>query len=395
MIYFITIPVILLKIFTTFGKNMKYHQHFFIIIYCATITFTSSSMEQSLIFHEQKKIITIENPRGGQYVCQNKIAIINKERRSYVLDLNTKKEQTITSSSFYSDYNYPIILSKNNKIITYNERTLSIYDIKTGEYKKKESLNLRSLEWDSSNNTIFFSELNNITQWNYNNERETTDILKNDVKVIAIQPEQKIICSTNSREIFLHDLNDNNLPIIKTIPYTGFFCLHFYKFSPDGSYLAIGNSKKIMIINLKNNTNKHESLLIKDAKEFFKKILFHPNNLILAILCTHNIEDISGKIFPQYFVRYYDIKTLALIDETEQFQSNNSYDIGFSPNGYFIIITLDDKCIELPVYCAIKEKCIHSLYVLNQFKYYYNQNLPKDVTRYIIKTLCNNIISGY
>lgn len=384
---------------------MEYsHYHFVIIIYFLITPLTYIAMENKkihTIFSEINEITTVEEPIRARLLPDHRIIIVNKEGSTYIVDPKIQQPQKINSFPFQQNsLIFPIIQNNKDKIISCKDNTVIINDAKTGKriWNTQEQERISSLAWSPLNNTIFLSYFpinNNIKEYNYvTRNYKTIATSKPHCHLIAMHPKEKIICIADMHgNISLHELN-NTLSIIKRVDLSEDFkkvLCNFCQYNSDGSYIAVGHNKKIIILDQNKTLNKYPCLQ-PQKYESFQEIAFHPSSSILAILYAH-IEKLTNKItYTKQFVRYYDIKILQCIGQTIEFYSADSHDLAFSQDGYNIIITLDDKCVKLPVFFAIKEKYLYSLCVLNQFKYNNEQNLPQDVAQYILNILLKSIV---
>lgn len=399
---------------------MKHH-YLFTIIYFLIIASSCDAMEKDIlthhIFNHIQEIMTIGYPRCARLLTNNHAVIIDKDQDTYIVNLKTKISQQINSSYNKEDLSIPILQSNDNIISTYCGKTITIYDAHTNvqKWNKTEARLAHSLAWKPTQNTIFLclypensKKANKIKKYNYaTNDDEEIFIEDRQYKFITLHPTEEIMCLIdNHGNIYWHELNDTGskhkkLPIRNDVKGgTGLSFSCHYNF--DGSYLAAGYTNKIKIVD--HNKKPNPLLYLTSPKgEFFEEILaqenetfhaitFHPNNTILAILCSYQLSTIPGCTHKNQYVRYYDVKTLQCIEKTIAFHSLYSHDLAFASDGFSIIITLEDKCITIPVTFAIKEKCLYALLSLNQCKDEYEQMLPKDITRYITYTLIKSML---
>jgi hypothetical protein len=80
-----------------------------------------------------------------------------------------------------------------------------------------------------------------------------------------------------------------------------------------------------------------------------------------------------------------NIKTGHCIGESSEFDSSDSYDFCFSDDGFEGTVVLPNKCVRMHIPFAINNKCIYSLFVLNQLNNY--TYWPQDVNRYCVNIL--------
>jgi hypothetical protein len=202
-----------------------------------------------------------------------------------------------------------------------------------------------------------------------------------------MHPKQETMCIADSLgNISLHTLDDlfskpRIIHVFNKKLRHRFFCLY----SCDGSYIVAGKESKLYIIDPDAKTNNHPRIKAK-RDEMFKDIAFHPNGSVLAILCSKVMNPKSRNFcIINQFVRYLNIKTMQCVSESPLLKFNHSYNISFSDDGFEVVVALPDRCVRMHVPFAVKEKCIHSLCVLNQLKKLFN--LPNDITRYCLNFL--------
>jgi hypothetical protein len=404
---------------------MKYH-HLFIIVYFLIAILCCNAMEENkilthLLLNRIEKITAVEKPRRARLLTNDRAVIHDENQDTYIVNLETKISQRISPSDNIKDISFHSILqSNNNKIITCCGKTVIIYDAHgLVERSKITETEIQSLAWNSAQNTIFFCLYPENAEWNYQKTNKIkkynyetnncTEVFIDDrqYKFITMHPKEEIICLIdNVDRIHFHTLYDTNstrerLPIINSI-YENIESFFSCQYNSDGSYLAAGYTNKIKIINHNKKPNpllytsspqgEFFEAILAEENETFHEIAFHPNNIILAILCSYSLGNIPGTTRKKQYVRYYDIKTLQCIDKTIEFDSRYSHDLAFSHDGFAIIITLEDKCVKIPVNFAIKEKCLYTLLTLNHFKNGSQHILPKDITHYIINTLIKSIV---
>jgi hypothetical protein len=400
---------------------MKHH-HLFIIIYFLIALSPCDAMEKKnilthLIFNNIEKITAVEKPRRARLLANNHAVIIDEKQDTYRVNLETKASQKINHSYSKENLSIPILQIDNDKIITCCGKTAVIYNAHTGvkEWSKTTTTTIQSLAWNEAQNTIFLCHYpehsrirNKIEKYNYiTDDCEKLFTEDRQYKFITIHPKEETICLiSNNGSIYWHILNNTNsthkkLPIPndgKEGTESSFSC----QYNSDGSYLATGYTNKIKIVD---HNKKPNSLLYLSAPkgEFFEEILaqanetfhqisLHPNNSILAILCSYESCTIPGITHKKQYVRYYNVKTLQCIDQTIEFDSRYNHDLAFSLDGFAIIVTLENECVKIPVVFAIKEKCLYTLLSLNYCKDKDEHILPQDIKHYIINTLIKSIV---
>jgi len=344
-------------------------------------------MENSIL-NKKQEIKTVTNPRCAHFLGNEKIAITNQSQETYIVNLPTSNTTMISDpgDTTHSDYKlYAIIQSNGNHIITCVNTKIRIYNQKTEklEARKTEVYTPNSLAWDAISNTIFISFYGiNLEMSTYNYVEDKYITIPSIQSFLVIKhPTKKIICTTkNEGEMLFYSLNNLKTPSHKINLPQKFELCTFCQYNHDGTKLAIGDKKKIFIIDNEKEITAYPSIKA-EIQEDFKNILFHPNNSVLAILYDRNTSSSRNHVSVGQSVRYYDIKTLKLIEQTTELDSHCSYNIDFSQNGLFVIVTLYDKCVIMPVKFAIK-KCIFSLWVLNQLKQRYT--IPTELIHYIL-----------
>jgi len=363
----------------------------FIIVSLFINTSIFNAMENSIF--NIKEINAVKNPCYAHFLENEKIAITNQSQETYIVNLPTSNTTMISDpeDTTHSIYNqYTIIQSNGNHIITCVDTKIKIYNQKTEilEARKTTLYTPSSLAWNPIDNTIFINAYGQMSKYNYVQNTSIT-IPSIESFLITKHPTQEIICTiTHQSEILFYSLNNLKTPSDSiNLPQKLLLCT-FCQYNHDGTNLAIGNEKTIFIIDNKKEITPYPCIRAQEQEDF-KKILFHPNNSVLAILCNRSTSASRNNVSVGQSVRYYDLKTLNLIEQTTELDSLWSYNIDFSQNGLFVVVTLYDKCVIIPVNFAIK-KCIFSLWVLNQLKQRYT--IPTELIHYILSPRKSYII---
>lgn len=346
---------------------MKFPLYFFLTIHLVTATTTSIAMElQSPKKEKTPNILTeityVRNPRQALYLTESEILINGEE--CGIVNLSQKK----CTKTFNSYGEYPIwiavhpnktkfaLASLGNKITIYNAQT----------YKTERTINPRG-------ESLLFSPLDDIIAINDNYTvtvislytskteintitTETFNTIKfqdnNRTSIISFHPTQPLMCIARA-SVYIY--NPKELSIKRTItsePTYPSFCTY----SPDGSYIARGNSSKIIIDNEDNDS--HKTIHVqreKDANEYnsyFTHMAIHPNNKTLITTTCHR----STK---PHTLTYWDVNTaqpIATMDLPFIIYNQNclSSTPSFSPSGKKLLIVVKDyknkaKCFELEV----------------------------------------------
>jgi hypothetical protein len=156
-------------------------------------------------------------------------------------------------------------------------------------------------------------------------------------------------------------------------------------------YIVIKKNNKLLTIKTR-TSNKAQDL--SSQNESFNAIALHPRyQSVLAVLCERIPRTLSRQsAYKKHYVCYYNLNNLQCFSKTIEFDSPGSRGLDFSPNGFSMITTLENKCIKIPVAFAIKKKCLYPIFILNQLKDKCEQNLPTEIINYIgnilIKKFC-------
>lgn len=397
------------------------HKHRLIITYFLIATPLCNAMEKSPnILERFQEITDIKNPIRAQFFSKHQIIITDMDWLTHIINLKTKKSEIIKPpcdnrwvSTFVKQH--PILQNNGNKIVICGDKTVTINEALTGKqiWEHTEKTKINSIAWKPSKNTIFlccqsyYSQNNksSIKKYNYlTNDHKEIAIDKQMYEFITIHPTKEVMCLVDATgNIYWHEL-DNTSSTKKRLPIRIIGSAHSCQYNADGSYVAVGYPNKIILVDQNKTPNPLLYLsapegeffneIIPQKNEHFHKIIFHPNNSILAILGSKTTNVPQEVYSMKNYLRYYDIKKLQYIDKPIEFPKNiRLYDLAISDDGLSILMTSDNKCIKMPIAFAVKEKCLFSLCVLNQFKYNNEQNLPQDVARYITNILLHNIVS--
>lgn len=372
---------------------MKYNHYLFVVMYLLSITALCKAMEINNALSIEE-IIAVKNLRHVQYFGKNSVIVGTSDGGVDIVNVKTKKTHKINLPHSDMLMGFSIIQSNDKKIITCIDGKVKIYDAKMGEKvitSEQTAVRpiVRSIAWNSFKDTIFLCYGESravIKKCNYVTDAcEEIAIHDKICQNMIIHPKQEIMCITDySGNIFLYTLDNLTSPFKKIVlGGKSYFC----KYSSDGSYIVAGNYLNVFIIDPNKNAN---VCLSAQINETFQNIAFHPNGSVLAILCKRyvarpRLPDRSNK----QIVHYWNIKTQQFMYTTPELDSDGSYDIAFSDDGSESVIALEGKCVRMLVPFAIKEKCIHSLCVLNKFRLIEDvelKPLPQDVIRYVVST---------
>jgi len=375
---------------------MNYNYRLSIVVYFLIITVNFNAMQINIL-NKIEPINYIAYPRQVHFFSDNYLIINNKFGNTYKINLttNTIDAVHIKNSIHWSDYS--TIQSNDKHILTCINQNIKIIDAQTNKvlWKKIEDITIKSIAWDPLNTTLFVAyqyPLGRISVYNYNTKINKNINCISDI--IIKHPKKEILCCVSNRS----NIYFRSFPDLKLIP--GTICLNeklescnFCQYNHDGSYLALGNEDKIIIINqnIKNSSN-NNPYLYADAqkKECFKNISFHPHSPVLAVLYLHPQKtSLENNVTSRESIDYYNLKTLKLIETTRILKSNHSYNFAFSKNGFRTAIALEHQCVTMPVIFAIKEKCLFSLCILNAFAL--QHKIPTDIARFIVSSLLKNI----
>lgn len=368
-----------------------------ISVFCVAYMLTAVGMENKKLSEwvchltEIEKIPVFETPLCVCYVFPDVVAI-SDVNKCYLQNLKTKEVTCIDDTRGYWRFGDQALESKNGKLFVSNDRGIMIYNMHTNQpdWSMLRKKCTDSVAWDYVQNKVFIcygAEKRHITTYDYSaNTRK--DIPMNDkiCYLMTIHSAQQIMCIADyANTISLHALGDLAL-VRKTIvlPKDNEACI-FCQYSPHGDYVISGNKKKLYIVHFPHENAAYRCLQAPEAEEF-RKIAFHPHKSVLATLNTlYTPSDFHG--CRQQIIRYWDLKTLKLIQRTPDLISINSYDLSFSEDGLHIIVALAKKCLKMPVFWAMKERGLYLLFTLHmQLAKQYN--IPKDITDYCLNILC-------
>ncbi|HLJ31863.1 MAG TPA: WD40 repeat domain-containing protein [Candidatus Babeliales bacterium] len=385
-----------------------FYYYLLVHVYCIFIITFAAAMnitpEESIITKPIAELTVIEKPRQAKYLTDD-IAVISNQQGCSIVDIKTNTEIKKISDIYDKHFDsQDITIHKNRKEIAFcmYKQGVTVYGIEedpdgTKKYNLKciiDDKDIRNHMFSSSAHTILLKCYDDagrvyLKQHNYkNNDVRVYDIgLRHHVHSLACHPTEKIVCGINfdQDKLYCYSLEDyqsNNFYQEVLLPVSPGFC----KYNSDGSLLATGNAKCIIILD---PTKKWQEIAAfpsptkeKDfGEEDFGRIMFYSHN-VLATLPRH----MGNKIF------YWDIINQKKLTSTTFSQEHSLLrDFSFSPDGTKVMITLENKCIILPVPLEVMyEGDMQS--ALPFLLYAYNQlavrhHIPEDILGY-----CKNIL---
>ncbi|MEP6802900.1 MAG: WD40 repeat domain-containing protein, partial [Flavobacterium sp.] len=310
---------------------------------------------------EKNELIVMEH---GGYICS--------------IDLKTKQmkqEHRFRQFGFQDDIR---LQSGNKRIMVGCSGGLAVYkkETSTEKYSYNWGLNLRdgikSFAWDELNSTVFMcyrEKSGEVRKYNYEtNFSEWIPLGDQSCHIMTKHPKEAIMCIADySGNISLRNVDDT-LSKIKTIVFDAEMkeC-QFCQYSSDGSYIVVGNSRRLIVVDPNRDIDTFLSMEAKEG-DIFKSIAVHPNGSILAILLNRNISLSRNYVYNKQIVRCWDIKTQQCIGNIFEFDCDEGYDFTFSNDGLEMVVVLEKKCVRRPVLFAIKDKCLYPVFVLNGLK---------------------------
>jgi hypothetical protein len=375
-------------------------------------------------------ITCIKQPRYAQYLTDNRVVIAGEDGCS-IVDPTTNKE--IKRISDIRTQHLAIHPNKKLFALCYNspniyKNSVSIYDIEKNDFIWSQIIDRNDFLWPqitdrkiefatfSPHDTTIFLILPNyyigghaIRKYNYamnNNSRHENIDLQYNIRlpIITFNPTQNEMCAIHATlAVTFHepDVVTTVEPKIKTEG-SDYKYKEFCQYSPNGSYIAMGQQNKIYIV--ERNTISEKPIIDKTTpyltifSGWIDKILFYSNS-VLAALSTHTTHTIVTPNTPKLneyhnTLYYWDIHTKQLIHIDELLDISKKYDFSFSPDKTKVIIALTDKCIELPVPFNVIYKNITKkefLYLLFLLKNYTSQcddiEMPQDINILLAQTL--------
>lgn len=362
---------------------MKHHVFaisLFITTPCIAMEITAAEQNNSkkyAQFLDNNHIIT-----GGEHGCNVVDLTTNKE----ILNISDKKCDILT------------LHPNKEKVALCNDTTITIYDTKTAnaEWSTIAPKTIRSVTFNPLDTTIFFVYLyfpnHQIITHNYKTNEKYNDIyMLYDapyLPIIACNPTKKEICATHpwGIEICSHQSTSRGIRT-KNIS-------NFFKYTPDGSHIVVGNGNEISIIDPNKNHQDRSPLKPPLGKydEFFSNILFYSNS-ILAIISTAKSRIVPYNL-THSIVDYVDIHTNQQIDVSDRLDVSEHYDLSFSPDKTKIMI---NGCI-FPVPFNVmyqpdtKEKFPYFLFLL---KNYLNQQPDLEIPQEITPLIAVNLLEMF
>ncbi len=350
---------------------------------------------------------SIKNPQQALFLTNDHV-IISHKHGCTIIDIKTNKEIIkLNKKSFPHLALHP----NKKKVAITHDNSVKIYTTKTGqlEWNVKKSLIhtpvASSIFSPLSDDTIFMSYqcVPIIIKYTYPQNRfcilgsSQLRLFQQNPPTIAFHPTKPHTCSAyNPGKISI--FNEETFETKTILPITD---MHpFCEYSPNGSYIAVGNQHDILILDSYTETeisDYSQSIemfsLSKKDKDQFLTMTFHPNSAILATLSNHN-----------GIVHYWDVATRKPIIELPPLHINATkiYKgkrpcLSFSPHGKDLIITFKNNCYMMPVpFEAIYQADAKNIapfvcWIFKNYLFDADNMLPHDITRLLVYTLLETL----
>ena len=385
---------------------MRYQHYFLMIVHSVFVIITCNAMENKRTsLKDIKTIKAIANPLRVCCLTDDRV-VIGNNKGCFLVDVTRDRIiQQINRFNYSKSKNLLDlkVCQKRQKIVTYYDKTVEIYDGKTGkkEWSAFAEKPIKDIDFCSLNSTLFVcyggtscfgndeKPDNKITRYNYTNKEESCRDLflsnQNCVCVTVHPKEEKIFTVDTFGGACLYALKDAQVDEKKIVVPGGSNGIYDCFYSPDGSYIAVTNCLYVAFVDSNKESKKHPDFCFGDRYGLGVTIQLHPNSKALGLLY---LTQERGKDKARLI--YWDIEMQKEIGRSS-FETK-AYDFGFSPDGKFVVVAKENECAVLSVpeevvyvgYHSIK-KLLWCLFVLNQFQE--KGYLVKDV-----RQKCANIL---
>lgn len=335
-----------------------------------------------------------------------------------------KEIKRIDTAASTSDSIRLAVHPNKKKFVLSYDYTVEIYNAETGKkewsYDDNDKRIYSSIFSTLDNSIVMIHNGQSIEIIKYNYETNQHHTIKSSFlcPTIALHPLKNSMCAGNKREIFLYSLDQLDVTEPTTIE-SDVGYVENYQYTHDGSFIIAQKFSIINIIDplLAKRTNccsmeqkKHwnyctycgnliektpfKKLTLEDGDDDvnyhkFCKMVLYPESLILATLsCKKNYSRSAIESYESYTLKYWHLLTQSCIYSAPILETkwnpgfDSHYDLSFSPDKKELLITLDNKCIALPVPLAIYHQALFIYLILKNYSFD-GQNLPYDLARVI------------
>jgi WD40 repeat protein len=386
---------------------MRYNHSIFIITYFLIAATACNAMKRPDLSElcnatENKKILSVENkldiikeitaikdPYSVRSFGKDRAVVLAEDKCSIVDLVENKEIQEICSikDGFYRKlkfyfHNQRVLLSSGGVAVLYPE-----------EWHTIEQDSIRSVTFSPHEEALYFCYKNqrkSITKYNYVTCKRESILFDKGCYAIAMHPKEKIMCAANVGSISLHNIDNLDLKKIILVP-TGicFFC----EYSPDGSYIAVGDGDDILIVDPNKDEDDDCWTYLKHQKhESLKKMVFHPKIAVLAALFDSVTNVGVKRILYCWDIKMQHIIYTSQLNSPSDLNSDDAYDFDFSCDGSEFIIVAKDKCIrakmpfEVIYQSDTKKEFPYHLFLLQQLVNK-QQDVPKEIEQYCAQLL--------
>jgi hypothetical protein len=364
---------------------MKYHLNFLITAHFVIAAICNAMESQQNLCTE---ITAAKHPRQAIFITDHQ-AIINGEDGCSIVDLQKNKEVKKISDC---KWQHLALHPNKTKIALYNTDELKIFDTQTGnEEWKRNNLEIKSIVFDNQNVIFLVQDHNYIKKIDYQ-ETQFTDLRHYGIYTGLYSPKNIYFMLTAEFLGTAISVLDNNhsLDFKKYIKITA--DSNFFKCSPNGSLLTIGNSQTLRLLDVSDDYK--TCGFLNWSKIGFKVLQFHPNSLYITRL-VHKETGI--------YLVYHNKKghptagTLIPINESKKKSpESDSASISFAPNGKNALVTLYNQCISVPVPFEIiyqddaKKKAISAYWALKNYKTN-TYDIPQEINQHLLYSLLETL----
>ncbi len=363
---------------------MKYNFTFF--MYLLTTTFLSHCMENIRQERILQEITIIEKPIKAQYLKKDRAIILGKNGCSIVNPI-TNQEIIKVDNDTYQYFSYLNLSPDKKEVAISRQDSIKICNADTGEqiWNTKNSYAMNKVTFSPQGKFLFLAsndlsvDASTIRRYDYTTNLSTVAYINYALYPnIALHPTQNILCTgDHKKEIFLYDSHNLDLALLKTEKLD--FTAHHYCYSQDGSFIIATGFNDIRIMDT--NLTHLFSFSSNHDEKCFDTTKLNTNSTLLAVLSKIRQPD------PFYCIEYYSLLTQKCIYSAKIENEVGAYyftDLSFSLDETKLMITLNKKCIIIPV--AVNKQTIFAYWILKNYQEN-NATIPHDIVQYILNTL--------
>jgi hypothetical protein len=340
---------------------------------------------QSLIFIKNLNIKT----HRAQFLNNDEIVVLNN-KKGIIIDITQENSSFEPTPKF--QYKSFAINTKTQQIAFFNKNKIAIYDVKTkkscilsSDIAKKEIIDCQFGLQDNAfiiNIFDFETRKSHLQECNCIDGNYLKNIIFNQIIKLAVNPMSNVayvlyVLDKDSVELYnpsyqLFDSKKQPISIQLNSRPTQFQI-------SSNNLLATLNYASVSLINKKDH--QFYTVDCSLARTYFATMCFNPTGSILL-----TILEIPEQTTINYVLKYWNTKTLQLVNKECLENYPPIYDIAFAPDGAKIIITSQDNCTlySTPFNVQYKSKNFpYILFALKQCLDRDNKIIPNEIARLI------------